>query len=144
MIEGATAGAHLVVEKIKRFSASPVGIFFHAAGTGLGGVLLLQGFFSMAVSSSAMLMLLPGIIAFNAACSGFSLVERGGRLPAIKFLLVTVAVLLGGAGCASVALFAPWESIVDAGRLFTSVSIAVVFTLLGGWLAGKKHHLYQK
>ena len=142
MIDICTTGAQVMMEKLKQFMASPLGVFLYALVTGMVGIIILLAFLSMVVSPSVLPMILPGIIAFNAAAGGYSLVEKNeGETGFPKIALVAIAGLLTITGCSVLTLFCPWEPLVDGIRYLVSILSALVFTFFGAWIAGKSKSL---
>ena len=142
MIDICTTGAQVMMEKLKQFMASPLGVFLYALVTGMVGIIILLAFLSMVVSPSVLPMILPGIIAFNAAAGGYSLVEKNkGEAGVPKIALVAIAGLLTITGCSVLTLFCPWEPLVDGIRYLVSILAALVFTFFGAWIAGKSKSL---
>ncbi|BHH84780.1 hypothetical protein [Desulforhopalus sp. 52FAK] len=142
MIDIYTNGVQGTVDKIKQFIASPVGVFLYAFITGAIGIVILLAFLSMFVSTSALPMALPALIAFNCAAGGYSLTDKNrtdNQLP--KLSLCLMAILLTIAGCNVILLFCPWESLVNINRYLICGSAALIFTFLGAWIARKNRQL---
>ena len=141
MIDIYTNGAQVTVEKIKQFVASPVGVFLYAFITGAIGIVLLLGFSSMIWSSTALITILPAIIAFNCAAGGYSLIDKNKTATVPKIALILLAALLTITGCSIIIVFCPWESLFDVNRYLISASAAMIFTILGAWIAWKSKNL---
>ena len=142
MIDMYTNGAQITVEKIKQFFATPFGVFLYALVTGAIGIVILLGFLSMFVSTAALPMALPLLIAFNSAAGGYSLTdksatEKGAGLPT----LLLMAVLLTISGFSAIIFFCPWENPLDLGRLLICTTAALISTFLGAWIARKNKNL---
>ncbi len=134
-----TSGARYTMEKIKQFGSSPVGIFLYSLGTGIIGVVILLGFLSMIFSASNLPLLLPAILAFNGASSGYSLVDKRPEGFAYKNLtLIALALPLSLAGILTISLFCPWEPLLDGRRFVIAISSTLLFTFLGAWIGTKK------
>jgi len=130
------------MEKLKQFVTSPIGLFLSAVLTGMVGIVLLLAFLSMVFSPSALLLILPGIIAFNGAAGGYSLTgKREDAFPHKKKNLICLAALLTATGCSVITLFCPWEPLVDGGRYLISGVSTLIFTFLGSWIADKSKSL---
>ncbi|MEE4253836.1 MAG: hypothetical protein V2I50_07320 [Desulfuromusa sp.] len=142
MLEICINGAQEAMEKLKKFMASPIGLFLSAFVTGLVGIVLLLAFLSMVLSPSVLLLILPGIIAFNGAAGGYSLIEKTeGTYPHRKMALTSLAALLTITGCSIITLFCPWEPLVDGSRYLVSGLSTLIFTFLGSWIAYKSKRL---
>ncbi len=142
MIEICINGAQGTMEKLKNFMASPTGLFLSAFVTGLVGIVLLLAFLSMVIAPSALLLILPGIIAFNGAAGGYSLTEKTeGAFPKKKIALSCLAALLTVTGCSVITLFCPWEPLLDGGRYLISGLSTLTFTFFGSWIADKSKSL---
>lgn len=142
MIDISTTGAQVMMEKLKQFMASPMGVFLYALVTGMVGIIILLAFLSMVLAPSVIPVILPGIVAFNAAAGGYSLVEKQKGEPRLpKIALVAIAALLTITGCSAVTLFCPWEPLLDGVRYLVSTLSALVFTFFGAWIASKSKSL---
>ncbi len=135
-------GAREIVEKLKYFMTSPIGISLYAIVTGMVGIVILLAFFSMVLSAPSLTIILPCIIAFNAATGGYSLVEkREGLFPFKKLTIISLAALFTVTGCSAITLFCPWEPLLDGGRYLISGFSALIFTYFGTWIASTSRHL---
>ncbi len=135
-------GAREIVEKLKYFMTSPIGIFLYTVVAGVVGIVILLAFFSMVVSASSLSIILPCIIAFNAAAGGYSLVEkREEHFPIGKLAIISLAALFTVTGCSVITLFCPWEPLLDGGRYLISGLSALIFTYFGTWIACKSKNL---
>lgn len=142
MLDICINGAQEAMEKLKQFMSSPTGLFLSAILTGTIGIVLLLAFLSMVLSPSVVLLILPGIIAFNGATGGYSLTDKTeGAFPHKKIVLICLAAILTVAGCSIITLFCPWEPLVDGGRYLISGLSALTFTFLGSWIADKSKSL---
>lgn len=142
MIDIYTNGARCTMDKIKQFSSSPTGIYLYTLITGMIGILILLSFLSMVFATTALPLLLPAIIGFNGAASGYGITEKRYNNFTYKQLnLISIAILLTVTGCISITLFCPWESLLDSWRYLISGSSALLFTFLGAWIAAKSKKL---
>jgi hypothetical protein len=142
MLEICINGAQEVMERLKQFMKSPIGVFLSAALTGVVGIVLLLAFLSMVFSPSSLLLILPGIIGFNGAAGGYSLTDKTeGAFPHRKIALICLATLLTATGCSVITLFCPWEPLVDGGRYLISGVSTLIFTFFGSWIADKSKSL---
>lgn len=141
MIDIYTSGAQVTVEKIKQFLASPIGSFLYAFVTGAIGIVILLAFLSMFVSTAALPMALPALIAFNCAAGGYSLTDKNkiNQLP--TFSLCLMAILLTTAGCTVLLFFCPWENLINVNRYLICGTVALICTFVGGWIARKNRQL---
>ena len=134
--------ARITVEHMKQAFACPLGIFFYAALSGIVGVAILSAFCSMVVAQTALPVLLPFVISFNGATSGFYLVDKGGvHFPHLRIGLVVISCLLVVTGCFAITVLLPWESMLDGTRYLISGVPAVVFTFFGAWIGSKSKHM---
>ncbi|MGB3212812.1 MAG: hypothetical protein WBB19_19080 [Desulforhopalus sp.] len=121
---------------------SPLGVFLYGALTGVIGIAILLLFFSMVLSPSLLLFILPFIVAFNGAAGGYSLTDRvESGFPYQKLTLVCLAALLTVTGCSLITLFVPWEPLMDGGRYIISGLSTLVSTFFGSWIAAKSKGL---
>lgn len=141
MIDLYTNGVQLTVEKIKQFIASPTGIFLYAFITGAIGIIILLAFLAMVLSSSALPMALPVIIAFNCAAGGYSITDKGKTAGAAKIQLGMLALLLTFTGCTAIVFFCPWEPLFATNRYLIASVMALIFTFFGAWIARKNTSL---
>lgn len=142
MLEICINGAQEAMEKLKQFVTSPIGVFLSAFLTGLVGIVLLLAFLSMVFTPSALLLILPGIIAFNGAAGGYSLTDKTeGAFSHKTKALICLAALLTVTGCSVITLFCPWEPLVDGGRYLISGISTLIFTFFGSWIADKSKSL---
>lgn len=138
MLDITLDGARVAVEYLKRVFASPGGIFFSAALSGMVGIVLVLAFFSLLFASSSLPVLLPFILAFNAASSGFYLVDKGGRnFPHLRVSLIVLGCLLAAAGCLSISVLLPWEPMMDGIRSLISGLSALAFSFFGAWIGSR-------
>jgi hypothetical protein len=135
-------GVRYCLERIKQAAASPPGIFLYAALSGMIGIVILLAFFSMILSGSSLLLILQGIISFNAAASGYYLVDKGGtNFPLMKTSLIVISGLMALTGCFSLAVILPWELVVDSVRFLVSSLLALCFSFFGAWIAARSKRL---
>lgn len=134
--------ARVTIESIKQVFASPLGIFLYAALSGMIGVVILLAFFSMVLAESALPVLLPFVISFNGATSGFYLVDKGGdRFPHLRISLVGISCLLVVSGCFVLTILLPWESMLDGTRYLITGAAAVFFSFFGAWIGSKSKNM---
>ncbi len=141
MIDIYTNGAQVTVEKMKQFLASPVGGFLYAFVTGAIGIVILLAFLSMFVSTAALPMALPALVAFNCAAGGYSLTDKSKTDQLPKLSLCLMAILLTVTGCTVLLIFCPWENLFNVNRYLICGSVALIFTCLGAWIAHKNRQL---
>lgn len=142
MIDICTTGAQVMMEKLKQFMASPFGLFLYSLVTGVVGIIILLAFLSMVLSPSVLPLILPGIIAFNAAAGGYSIIEKyQGAFPFGKLTLFAIALVLTAAGCTILTFFCPWEPLFDVYRYLVAGLAALVFTFIGAWIGSKSKSL---
>lgn len=142
MIDECYNGARYTVDKIKEFTASPLGVLLYSLVTGVIGIIILLGFISLVLSPSALTPILPVIIAFNGAASGYSLIDRGTiNFPHRKSVLVLIAALLTITGCSVITLFCPWEPLFHPTRYLIVGLSTTVFTFFGAWIAVKSNNM---
>jgi hypothetical protein len=142
MIDTCKSGAQPMQEKIKQFMTSPAGVFCYALFTGMFGILILLSFLSMVFAASDMPLILPLVIAFNAAAGGYSLIDKSkDSFPRKKSALLAIAVLLTITGCSLITLFCPWESPFDPVRYIISGLSALVACLVGAWIGNKSKEI---
>lgn len=144
MIDTYTNGAQVTVEKIKQFIASPTGIFLYAFITGAIGMVILLVFLAMVLSTSALPMALPVIIAFNCAAGGYSITDKGQTTGFAKKQLTTLALLLTFSGCTAIVFFCPWEPLFAADRYLIASASALLGTFFGAWIARKNKILNKQ
>jgi len=142
MIDICTTGARVSVERFKELRRTPLGIFLQAALSGSAGIVILLVFLAMIFSPAALQIMLAPIIGFNAAISGYSLLEKGGRnIRAERLRLIVMAVLLGITGYLALFLLHPWLGFMHSVGVLTYGGSALAATFLGAWLATKNKNL---
>ncbi|WP_153306506.1 hypothetical protein [Desulfogranum japonicum] len=141
MIDICIDGARVVMERWRQFLLSPVGVYLYSLLTGSIGIVILMFFLSKVLSSGALLLLWPGIIAFNCASTGYGMINRLRSFPKANIALVSIAVLLTIVGIVSVVVLFPWESLFDWVRCVSGIVAAVGGTFFGSWIAAKKYAL---
>ena len=130
--------ARVTMENLKQVLASPLGIFFYALLSGMIGIVIVLAFFSMILAESVLPFALPFIISFNAATSGFYLVDKGGLgFPQLRISLLVISVLLVVTGCFAITILLPWESMLDGVRYLITGVPALVCTFFGAWIGSK-------
>ena len=145
MIDMCTTRAQLSLEWIKAFTRTPFGIFLHSALTAVVGIIILMAFFAMALSPTALKILVPAIIGFNAAVAGYNIIDKGGvRYPWKKTCLTLMALILAITGCLALFLLYPWDATLNIGRYLFSGTTALALTFFGAWLAAKSKKLNQE
>ncbi len=138
MLDFYVDSARVALENVKKAFATPFGIFVYSAATGMMGVIILLFFFSMLLSGSSLAMALSVILAFNGACCGYGIVDRGGMdFPRLTMALVVISLLLLATGYIALGLLVPWESFTGSIRLLISGSLVIGFSFLGTWIARK-------
>lgn len=135
--------ALFIVEKIKGFFRTPTGVFLYAATTSVAGVLILLMFLSTVLSSSALLFILPAIVAFNGAVGSYGLADKKELVPYQKTGLSVLAALVAFTGCLTTSLLFPWEPLLAVERLLISLVAAFLSVTFGAWIAGKSKALTQ-
>jgi len=144
MIDICNAGAQVSLEKIKSFARKPIGIFLHSALTASVGIIILLVFFAMALSPTALKIMLPVIIGFNCAIAGYNIIDKGGiRYPLKKTCLAAMAIILAATGCFALLLLYPWDATPDVRQYLISGCTAMAMTFFGAWLAAKNKNLNQ-
>ena len=142
MLDICIDSARVVTENLKQAFASPWGIFLGAALSGMIGIVILLAFSFTLFSESALSVLLPFIIAFNAASSGFYLVDKGGHhFPRLRISLIVIAALLTGAGCFTMTVLLPWESVTAGPGILISGLSALIFSFFGAWIGSKSKNM---
>ncbi|MEN8198874.1 MAG: hypothetical protein ABFR63_02260 [Thermodesulfobacteriota bacterium] len=142
MLEMYTDGARVIEGTVKRGLASPMGIFAYAAVSGILGVLILMAFFSMLLSTSALVKILPIFIGFNAAASAYGIVEKGGPLfPRPILSMLTLSTLYALTEAVLVTVLLPWEPMVVCLHLLIGSLTALCFSYLGARLARKTREI---
>ena len=134
----------ILIENFKKRLASPAGIAVYSALSGMIGTVILIAFFSMMLSGSSLYAILPIIIAFNAANSGFCLVEKGGTgFPRLKLTMIVISILIVISGFVFMAVLVPWEVMLYTRYLFSGV-VSLAFSFFGAWLARKSKNTNRK
>ncbi len=141
MIDICVDGARVVVERWRQFLLSPMGAYLYSLLTGSIGIVILMFFLSKVLSSGALLLLWPGIIAFNCASAGFGMINKHRYFPKANIALLSIAALLTIVGILSVVVLFPWEPLFDWVRCVSGIIAAVGGTFFGSWVAAKKHAL---
>lgn len=142
MLDLCVDSARVVIENIKRVFATPFGIFVSTALSGMVGVVILLFFFSMLLSESTLVMILPVIISFNAATCGYGLIDKGGPdFPRVTLSLLVISALLAITGCFALVVLLPWELITDGVRWLVSGLSALGFSFFGAWIARRNKKL---
>ncbi len=145
MLDFYVDSARVAIENVKKAFATPFGIFVYSAATGMMGVVILMFFFSMLLSGSSLAMALPVILAFNGACCGYGIIDRGGAdFPRLTMALIVISLLLLATGYVVLGLLVPWESFTGGIRLFISGCLVVGFSFFGTWIARKNKKLQDK
>ncbi|RUM36296.1 MAG: hypothetical protein DSY57_05825 [Desulfobulbus sp.] len=145
MLDFYVDSARVAIENIKKAFATPMGVFVYSAVTGMIGVVILLFFFSMLLAGSSLATALPAILAFNGACCGYGIVDRGGTdFPRLTMVLVIISLLLLATGYAALGLLVPWESFTGGIRLLISGCLVVGFSFFGTWIARKNKKLQTK
>lgn len=138
-----TFSALYIVEKIKGFFKTPVGVFLYAVTTSVAGVLILLMFLSTVLSPSALFYILPAIVAFNAAAGGYGLADKKEVFVYQKTGLFVLAAFVALTGNLATSLFFPWEPLLAVERLSVSIAAALVAVAFGAWIARKSKTMNQ-
>lgn len=134
----------VVLEIIRSFFKSPVGMFLYAAISSIIGIVILLTFLSFLVQPGDLVIFLPFIVAFNAAASGFAVTGKDVLFTWRKTVFLSLGALLTLAGCFLITLFCPWEPFWLAERWFTTLVFSCAAVWLGGWIGDKNSKLLQK
>lgn len=138
MIEMCNNGAKSTMGRIKQLTSSPAGVFLYSLVTGIVGIIILLGFFSMLLAGQALNVVLPLIVGFNSAASAYGFIDkRGLSVPFKKLSLLAITVLLTVTGCYFISLFNPWEPLLNGWQYLITATAALFSTFLGAWLAVK-------
>ena len=118
---------------------SRVGSVLYVSATGVVGVILLLGFFSLFLVPFALIYLLPLIIGFNGAVSGYNLADKGVGSHLISCLIALLFALSGGIFLrlfCSWIFTAEWLSylLFSVGGSFITAWISIV---IGSWIFKK-------
>jgi hypothetical protein len=129
-------------------NGSLAGKAIFAVFSGVIGTLVLTAFGVAIMNIYQVATYLPWIIAFNTAMTGFSLVDRAGRLMTRRLLAAM------GAGIANVVIalfvltllsnYLAGENLIGLNRWGGSLVIGAVCGGIGGWLAMKAHPLKEE
>lgn len=138
-----TFSALYIVEKIKGFFKTPTGVVLYAITTSVAGVLILLMFLSTLLSPSALIFILPAIVAFNAAAGGYGLADKKEVFTYQKTGLSVLAVLVALSSSLATSLFYPWEPLLAVERLFISITVAFLSVAFGAWIARKSNTMNQ-
>ena len=142
MLDVYTEGVKYCLERIKQAAASPPGIFLYAALSGMIGIVILLAFFSMILSGSSLVLILQGVISFNAAASGYYLVDKGGTsFPFTKTCLIVISALMVLTGRLSSVVILPWDIVTDSVSFLISGLLALCFSFFGAWIAAKSKRI---
>ena len=142
MIDICTTGARVSVERFKELRRTPLGIFLQAALSSCAGIVILLVFLAMIFSPAALQIMLAPIIGFNAAISGYSLLEKGGRsIRAEKLRLLSMAVVLSVTGYLALFLMHPWMGFMNSSSVLIYGGTALAATFFGAWLATKNKNV---
>ncbi len=132
--------AQVVAAQIKRATQSRTGIFLYALFSSIIGILILQLFCGAVLSPMALITATPVIVAFNAAMSGYALIDRGGNsFPYIKSSITAISIMLSTASITSmITLYYLQPQVQNIVIIFAT---AFLFTSLGSWIAFKNNIL---
>lgn len=131
--------ARVMMERWKQFLLSPTGVYLYAVITSGIGVLILLGFFSLFLSPGALPLLMPLMIAFNAAGAGYGLLDKCQTFPRPAIALMSIAVVLALVGVVGLAYLQPWRSPFAPTMAIPALVGSVAATCFGAWIARKKH-----
>ncbi|WP_092222246.1 hypothetical protein [Desulforhopalus singaporensis] len=130
------------MEKVARFTTSPVGVFIYGLATAVIGIALLLGFLSILFGPAALPPVLPALAAFNGAAAGYGVIDKTRTaLAHEKLTLTCLAVLIALSGSLLLPLFCPWEPFMNGYRHLVCTAAALPFTFFGSWIARKSKHL---
>ncbi len=116
--------------------------FCWVTGTGVGGVAVLCGFFSLFMAAPALVALLPVITGFNGAVSGYNLADKTREYSGLWGGYLLIAPLFCGAGVLLLFLLLPQIFMVEWLQI---IAFSAAFSLLaafgglcfGSWVAKK-------
>ncbi len=131
-------GARVAVHRWNLFLHSPVGVYLSSLLTGAVGIAILLLFFAMILSADVVTLLLPLIVGFNSASSGFALIDRSTGSGRKRFPLLTIALLLTAIGLTGNTLLFPWIDSVQPFLWIIVLTFAIVAAFTGAWLAEKR------
>lgn len=132
--------AEVAVAQIKRATRSRTGIFLYALFSSIIGIFILQLFCGAVLSPMALTTATPVIIAFNAAMSGYALIDRGGNsFPYLKSSIAAITILLSAASVTSMITLYYLQPQLQS--IVIIIATALLFTSLGAWIAFKNNML---
>ena len=132
--------AEVAVAQIKRATRSPTGIFLYALFSSVIGIVILQLFCGALLSPMAFIIATPVIVAFNAAMSGYALIDRGGNsFPFIKSSIAAISIVLCTTSITSVITIYSFQP--QLRNILIIFATACLFTSLGAWIAFKNNSL---
>lgn len=123
----------------KKFMASPSGAFLYAVITGVIGIFILLSFLSMILPPHQTALILPAIVAFNGAASGFGLAERYTAERSSKgVLLFVIGLVITITGPVALHVLFPWEPMFTIARYLYCGIAALAAVFFGAWLSRRK------
>jgi hypothetical protein len=139
MIDIYRDAVRLATHQWSLFLRSPAGIYLYSLVTGIMGIAILLFFSAMVFSAEAVDMLLPLIVAFNSASSGFALIDRATKplQSTYPFRLFILAILLAITGLLGFFFLIPR---IQAGILLHYImvpALSLTAAFIGAWLAKK-------
>jgi hypothetical protein len=139
MIDIYRDAVRLATHQWSLFLRSPAGIYLYSLVTGIMGIAILLFFSAMVFSAEAVDMLLPLIVAFNSASSGFALIDRAAEplQSTYALRLFILAILLAVTGLLGFFFLIP---IIQAGILLHYImvpALSLTAAFIGAWLAKK-------
>ncbi len=116
--------------------------FFRVTATGIGGIVVLYGFFSLFLVAPTMIVLQPFITGFNGAVSGYNVVDKTRIFSGLWKGYSVIALFFSGTGTLCLYLFFPHFFITEWINAITFSTISSLFTAFGGlcfgcWVAKK-------
>lgn len=123
-----------------RFIASPTGAIVYSIMAGGIGVVVLVMFLAAMFSLSTVAKFIPWIIGFNAAVTGYSLIDKTrDRLPRKRLFAMGTGGFMALLVCFLFILAFGYGTLVATPQFFIYGIIGVVFGGFGAWVAEKKH-----
>jgi len=126
-------------KRISAFLQSATGRYLQSASFGIGGVFILLLFLSQLTQPYVIVVIIPLIVAFNAAASGYGFIEKISLKKGTFFLaLASLGLAIALFSEVVISLLYPWEIQEFFIHFLITLLAACSFTLIGGWLARKK------
>ncbi len=111
--------------------------------TGIGGVILLVGFFSLFMDATGLVVFLPLLTGFNGMVTGYNLIEKLEKISWPRLTHGLFSLLYALVGVLGLRLFFPlvfaqeWWSVLTASAVFTFLA-GYIGMIFGNWIAKKK------